>query len=71
MNVASMQSVKSWSVLAVASGCCGLLLSYHLNLPSGPAIVMLAGGFYIFSLLFGRRDSLLAQHLARTAHRSA
>ena len=59
------------SLMAVASGCCGLLLSYHFNLPSGPAIVMLAGAFYLFSLLFGRRDSLLAQRLARTAHRSA
>ena len=59
------------SLLAVVSGCCGLLLSYHLNLPSGPAIVMLAGGFYLFSLLFGRRDSLLAHQLARRAHRTA
>jgi zinc/manganese transport system permease protein len=59
------------ALLAVASGCCGLLLSYHLNLPSGPAIVLLAGGFYLFSLLFGRRDSLLAHQLARAAHRSA
>ncbi len=59
------------ALLAVTSGCCGLLLSYHLNLPSGPAIVMLAGGFYIVSLLFGRHDSLLANQLARSAHRSA
>jgi len=60
-----------WSLAAVAaliamlSGAFGLLLSYHLNLPSGPAIVLLAGAFYIASLLFGRRDSLLQRTLAR------
>ena len=60
-----------WSLAAVAaliamlSGAFGLLLSYHLNLPSGPAIVLLAGAFYVASLLFGRRDGLLQRHLAR------
>jgi zinc/manganese transport system permease protein len=48
-----------------------LLLSYHANLPSGPAIVLLAGGFYLLSLLLGRRDSLLARQLALRAHRTA
>lgn len=35
-------------------GAClaGLLLSFHLNLPSGPAIVLAAGAAYIVSLLF-------------------
>jgi zinc/manganese transport system permease protein len=66
-----------WSLAAVAalfavtSGCLGLLLSYHLSLPSGPAIVMLAGVVYIASLLLGRHDSLLAHQLALRAHRVA
>ena len=59
------------ALFAVASGCFGLLLSYHLSLPSGPAIVMLAGVAYIASLLLGRHDSLLARQLALRAHRVA
>jgi zinc/manganese transport system permease protein len=35
------------------------LLSFHAELPSGPAIVLVAGGFYAVSLLFGRHDGLL------------
>ena len=31
------------SALAFASGFLGLLLSYHLDLPSGPSIVLVAG----------------------------
>ncbi|MBD1551729.1 metal ABC transporter permease [Pseudomonas typographi] len=31
----------------------GLLLSYHLALPSGPAIVVVAGAFYVLSVLVG------------------
>mgnify|MGYP003393506673 CR=1 FL=1 len=54
----------------LASGLAGLLLSYHLALPSGPAIILVAAGFYAISLLFGRHDSLRARywpgrHLAR------
>lgn len=57
------------TLLAVLSGWGGLLLSYHANWPSGPAIVLLAGAFYILSLLVGRRDSLLSRSLGRRAHR--
>jgi zinc/manganese transport system permease protein len=46
------------SALALASGFLGLLLSYHLDLPSGPAIVLVAGLAYFVSVLFGPRDSL-------------
>jgi zinc/manganese transport system permease protein len=44
------------TMMGVASGIgllscfAGLLLSYHRNLPSGPAIVMVAGGLYGLSL---------------------
>lgn len=57
------------TLLAVLSGWGGLLLSYHASWPSGPAIVLLAGGFYLLSLLVGRRDSLLSRVLGRRAHR--
>ncbi len=39
--------------IALASAVGGLLLSYHQNLPSGPAIILTAGGFYLLSLGFG------------------
>jgi len=38
------------STLGMLSSTIGLLMSYHLNLPSGPVIVMAAGVFYGFSL---------------------
>ena len=51
--------------IGVASGAAGLVVSYHLNVPSGPAIVMTAGVFYVVSLTAGRHDSLMARHLPR------
>ncbi len=59
------------TLIALASATGGLLLSYHLQLPSGPAIVLLAGAGYIVSFLAGRHDSLLARRLALHAHRVA
>ena len=48
------------STLALASAFFGLLLSYHLDLPSGPAIILVAGLSYLASVVFGPRDSLRA-----------
>jgi zinc/manganese transport system permease protein len=45
------------SALAFTSGFLGLLLSYHLDLPSGPSIVLVAGLAHSGSVLFGPRDS--------------
>ena len=76
-TAARFWAAEVWSLAAVAalfavlSGWGGLLLSYHANLPSGPAIVLLAGTFYMLSLLMGRRDSLLARQLSQRAHRKA
>jgi zinc/manganese transport system permease protein len=52
------------AVIAMVSGWAGLLLSFHADLPSGPAIVLVAGGFYAVSLLFGRQDGLLRRRVA-------
>jgi zinc/manganese transport system permease protein len=57
--------------LSVLSAWSGLLVSYHLELPSGPSIVLTAGGLYVLSLLAGRRDSWLSRRLALRAHRVA
>ena len=59
------------SLLALLAGVAGLLLSFHRGVPSGPAIVLLAGALYLLSLGFGPRDSLLARHLAQRTHRIA
>ncbi|KDB52241.1 ABC transporter permease [Sphaerotilus natans subsp. natans DSM 6575] len=47
------------ALIAMFSGWIGLLLSFHADLPSGPAIVLVAGVIYVLSLLFGRHDGLL------------
>jgi zinc/manganese transport system permease protein len=52
-------------LIAVASGAisgyAGLLLSFHLGAPSGPAIILVAGVLYAFSVLFGRVGGVLRQ----------
>ena len=58
------------SALALTSGFLGLLLSYHLDLPSGPAIVLVAGMGYLASVALGPRDSLRALYVRR-AHLEA
>jgi zinc/manganese transport system permease protein len=58
------------SGLALASGFLGLLASYHIDLPSGPAIVLVAGLAYLASVVLGPRDSLRALYVRR-AHLEA
>jgi zinc/manganese transport system permease protein len=38
---------------AMISGYAGLVLSYQTRIPSGPAIILVAAGLYIVSILFG------------------
>lgn len=59
------------SGIAIVSGCIGLLVSYHVSLPSGPAIVLTAGLFYLISLVAGTHDSLLAHTLRITRHKES
>jgi zinc/manganese transport system permease protein len=47
------------TALAVLSGALGLVLSYHAELPSGPAIILVAGGAYLVSMALGREGGLL------------
>ncbi|GHB09426.1 metal ABC transporter permease [Modicisalibacter luteus] len=54
-------------VIAMLSSTGGLLLSYHLDLPSGPSIILLAGIAYLLSALFGRYNSLLVRLRRRAA----
>ncbi|RZI46059.1 metal ABC transporter permease [Candidatus Finniella inopinata] len=48
-----LKSIFLISILfALMSSYAGLLLSYHFNWPSGPTIVLVAGGLYIGSLVY-------------------
>lgn len=51
------------TVIAAISGYIGLLVSYHIEIPSGPAIILTAGGCYITSILIGRYDSIRVRHV--------
>jgi zinc/manganese transport system permease protein len=44
---------------AMLSGYCGLVLSYHAGLPSGPAIILVAAVIYLVSLFFGRSGGVI------------
>jgi len=54
------------AAIALASGYVGLLLSYHANLPSGPAIILTAAACYCVSLLVGTRDSVRTRYFVRS-----
>jgi len=53
------------SAIAIASSLLGLILSYHLNTPSGPAIVLVAGFLYLASLAFGQRGGVVRRYWPR------
>jgi len=48
-------------LLACLSSVGGLILSYNLDIPAGPSIVLTAGGFWLLSLVTGPRASLWRQ----------
>lgn len=52
-------------VIAVTSGVLagylGLVLSFHVGIPSGPAVILVAGIFYALSLAFGSVGGLVRQ----------
>jgi zinc/manganese transport system permease protein len=59
------------TLIAMVSGLIGLLLSFHAQWPSGPAIVLVAGAVYLLSLLAGPREGLLWRQFRRARHRIA
>jgi zinc/manganese transport system permease protein len=48
-------------VSAAVSGYAGLVLSFQTRIPSGPAIILVAAGIYIVSVLFGGVGGLVRQ----------
>lgn len=66
--------VETMCILAMVFGLgvslSGLLLSYHLSLPSGPAIILSAGAVYFISVLAGTRGVLVTRR-SRISHKIA
>ncbi len=50
---------------AVVSGYLGLLVSFHMKVPAGPAIVLVAGVFYFLSLFLGPAGGVLRRAVSR------
>jgi len=63
------QDVSGLLVVAVAcafaASLSGLLLSYYSSVPTGPAIILIAGMFYLTSILIGVKGGLLWGFLPR------
>jgi zinc/manganese transport system permease protein len=53
------------AVAGSLSAAAGILVSYHWEAPTGPAIILVAGGFYIASLLVGPEGGVLMRLLPR------
>ena len=57
-------------IIGIASSYLGLLISFYLEIASGPAIILVAGTFYVASLLLGRRGIVFSR-TQPTRHRIA
>lgn len=53
------------TLIGAVSGVLGLLLSYHQGLPAGPSIILMAGGAYVLSMLFGTQGGYLLRLVPR------
>ena len=53
------------TIFAMIASLTGLLVSFHVELASGPSIVMTAAAIYIGSIILGTRSGLLARLLRR------
>ena len=64
-----MESLLIGSVLiAVFSSIAGLLLSFYIDIPSGPAVILICGVIYFFSLLFAT-NGILMPYIRHKRHR--
>jgi zinc/manganese transport system permease protein len=57
--------VVTATIFAMIASLTGLLVSFHIELASGPSIVMTAAAIYIGSIILGTRSGLLARLLRR------
>ena len=47
------------TLAGLVSGLCGILISYHFSLPTGPVVILTAGVLYLLSLCLGPRGGLI------------
>ena len=53
-------------IVSILSSLVGLLLSYHFSLPSGPAVILVAGIAYVLSIIIGPVGGLFARTASQT-----
>jgi zinc/manganese transport system permease protein len=53
------------ALAGVVSGYIGLLLSFHTSIPSGPAVILVAGGIYAVSVVIGPVGGLVHRLVPR------
>ena len=64
-----METLLIGSVLiAVLASIAGLLLSFYIDIPSGPAVILICGVIYFFSLLFAT-NGILMPYIRHKRHR--
>ena len=64
-----METLLIGSVLiAVFASITGLLLSFYIDIPSGPAVILICGVIYFFSLLFAT-NGILMPYMKHKRHR--
>ena len=54
------------AAIGVISSITGMYLSFHFNLPSGPAIVLVAFGLFLLAFLLSPTQGVLTQSLSKT-----
>ena len=52
--------------IAMLSSLIGLLLSFNFSLPSGPAVILVAGTVYLLSLAFGTTDGIITKSIMQS-----
>ena len=64
-----METLLIGSILiAVLASVVGLLLSFYVDIPSGPAVILICGMIYFFSLLFAT-NGILMPYMKHKRHR--
>ena len=58
-------------LIALISGYGGLLFSYYVEIPSGPAIILCCACFYIISVVLGKEGGMLTKWLKNRRHHTA
>lgn len=49
------------ALIGTIASVSGMYLSYYLNVPSGPAIVLVVSGLFVLTLLFSPSQGLLTR----------